>query len=150
MHRVINTFRSLLYSLVVCGSFAAMTLAQTPSPSPSPAAPAAQNPFAPEKAPPLPAGMTGSNTEDPRFKLTPGLYNAGETSMGLKHLSLVKKPDAFQLGTDDPEDPKVQKTLGQLGFGDTSQMPKSIQIVLAQLAFGNSDLAFKGKHVFQG
>ena len=94
--------------------------------------------------------MTGSDANDPRAKLTPGLYDAGETSMGIKHLMLVKKPDAFQLGTADPDDPKVQKTLGQLGMGDTSKMPKPMQLVIAQLAFANSDLAFQGNHLFQG
>ena len=57
-------------------------------------------------------------------KLSPGLYDAGETAMGMKHLLLLKKPDAFQLGTDNADDPKVQKTLGLLGIGDTSKMPK--------------------------
>ncbi len=74
-----------------------------------------QNPFAPKPAPPLPKGMTGSDTSDPRYKLSPGLYDAGEAAMGIKHLTLVKKPGAFQLGTDDPADPKVGKTLDQLG-----------------------------------
>ena len=103
-----------------------------------------------EKAPPLPAGMTGSNTEDPRAKLTPGLYNAGEAAMGIKHLALLKKPDAFQLGTDDADNPRVQKTLGLLGIGDTSKIPKPEQLVYAQLAFANSDLAFQGNHLFMG
>ena len=52
----------------------------------------------PEPAPALPPGMSGSDANDPRAKLTPGLYDAGETSMGIKHLMLAKKPDAFQLG----------------------------------------------------
>jgi len=34
------------------------------------------NPFAPEKAPPLPAGMTGSDVNDPRYRLTTGLFDA--------------------------------------------------------------------------
>jgi hypothetical protein len=108
------------------------------------------NPFAPQPAQPLPPGMTGSDVNDPRFKLTPGLYDAGETSMGLKHLALVKKPDAFQLGSDDPDDPKVQKTIGQLGMSGASKLPKPVQLVIAQLAFANSDLAFQGNHLFQG
>ena len=103
-----------------------------------------------EPAPPLPAGMTGANVNDPRAKLSPGMYDAGETSMGIKHLSLLKKPDAFQLGTDDPASPNVQKTLGLLGIGDTSKIPKGEQLVYAQLAFANSDLAFQGNHLFQG
>ena len=108
------------------------------------------NPFAPQPAPALPPGMTGSDVNDPRAKLTPGLYDAGEAAMGLKHLVLVKKPDAFQLGSDNPDDPKVQKTIGQLGIGNTSKMPKPTQLVIAQLAFANSDLAFQGNHLFQG
>ncbi len=108
------------------------------------------NPFAVKPAPPLPPGMTGSDVNDPRYKLTPGLYDAGETAMGMKHLLLLKKPDAFQLGSAQADDPKVQKTLGQLGVGDTSKMPKSLQLVFAQLAFANSDLAFQGSHLFQG
>jgi hypothetical protein len=103
-----------------------------------------------EKAPPLPAGMTGSNTDDPRAKLSPGLYNAGEAAMGIKHLALLKKPDAFQLGTDDADTPRVQQTLGLLGIGDTSKMPKPAQLIFAQLAFANSDLAFQGNHLFMG
>src|SRR5579862_4595446 len=108
-----------------------------------------ENPFAPEPAPTLPPGMKGSDASDPRAKLTPGLYDAGETSMGMKHLALIKKPDAFQLGTSDPEADKVKKTLSQLGMNN-SKMPKEMNLVIAQLAFANSDLAFQGNHLFQG
>jgi len=109
-----------------------------------------ENPFAPEPAPALPPGMSGSDTSDPRANLTPGLYDAGETSMGIKHLKLLKKPDAFQLGASDPDDPKVQKMIGQLGIGNVSKMPKPLQLVIAQLAFANSDIAFQGNHLFLG
>ncbi|HVG91450.1 MAG TPA: hypothetical protein VNB54_08155, partial [Alphaproteobacteria bacterium] len=126
--------------------------AQSPTPAPSPAQQAADDddPFAPEPAPTLPPGMTGSDVNDPRAKLAPGIYDAGEAAMGMKHLVLVKKPDAFQLGTSNPEDPKVQKTLDTLGMRNTAKMPKSMQLVRAQLAFANSDLAFQGNHLFQG
>ncbi|HKN75976.1 MAG TPA: hypothetical protein VJW94_12430 [Candidatus Acidoferrum sp.] len=108
------------------------------------------NPFAPQPAPALPPGMTGSDANDPRAKLKPGLYDAGEASMGIKHLLLLKKPDAFQLGSSDPDDPKVQKTIAQLGIGGNSKMPKPMQLVIAELAFSNSDLAFQGTYLFQG
>ena len=126
--------------------------AQSPTPAPSPAPQAADDddPFAPEPAPALPPGMTGSDVNDPRARLKPGIYDAGEAAMGLKHLALVKKPDAFQLGASNPEDPKVQKTLDTLGMRNTAKMPKSMQLVRAQLAFANSDLAFQGNHLFQG
>ncbi len=109
-----------------------------------------RNPFAPQPAPALPPGMTGSDANDPRAKLTPGLYDAGEASVGIKHIMLVKKPDAFQLGSADADDPKVQKTISQLGIGTAAKMPKPLQLVIAQLAFANSDLAFQGNHLFQG
>lgn len=135
MNRIQTTAFRLLTVLFVAGCFfSAVTLAQQ----------------ALEPAPSLPAGMTGSNADDPRSKLSPGLYDAGETAMGMKHVALIKKPDAFQLGTNNADDPKVQKTLGLLGVGDTSQMPKPFQLVFAQLAFANSDLAFQGNHLFMG
>jgi hypothetical protein len=154
-----NAFRLLTASLVLCSCFAAGTLAQTPSPSPSPvpvktpeATNAGQdggNSSALESAPPLPAGMKGSDAGDPRAKLSPGMYDAGEAAMGMKHVLLLKKPDAFQLGTEDPDDPKVQKTLALLG-NDPTKMPKPVQLLIAQLGFANSDLAFQGNHLFQG
>ena len=153
MNRV-HTFRLLAASLFLCLCFAATTLAQTASPSPTPEPKAVNqddgNPFAPQPAPPLPAGMTGSDANDPRAKLTPGLYDAGQTAMGLRHLTLLKKPDAFQLGTENPADPKVDKAITQLGMGDPTQIPPPLKLVLAGLGFGNSDLAFQGNHLFQG
>ena len=127
------TFRFLTAFIFLCSSFAVFTQAQSL-----------------EKAPPLPAGMTGSDASDPRAKLKPGLYDAGEAAMGMKHLMLYKKPDAFQLGSDDPDSSQVNKTLGLLGVGDSSKMPKPMKLVFAQLAFANSDLAFQGNHLFQG
>ena len=109
-----------------------------------------KNPFAPEPAPALPPGMKGSDANDPRAKLTPGLYDAGEAAVGMKHLLLLKKPDAFQLGSTDPDDPKVQKTIAQLGIGNVAKLPKAVQLPIAELAFANSDLAFQGDHLFMG
>ena len=156
-------FRLFVACLFFCLCSATMIQAQTPSPSPAPesAKPAETkptnqeekaNPFAPEPAAPLPAGMTGSDANDPRAKLAPGMYNAGEAALGIKHITLVKKPDAFHLGSDNPDDPKIEKTLGLMGAGagEVAKIPKHIQLVIAQLAFANSDLAFKGNHLFLG
>src|SRR5689334_17671991 len=137
MNRVHEIIFRLLVTVVLCSCFAAAALAQTPSPSPTPDATKApdkqeqENPFAPEPAQPLPPGMTGSDTNDPRAKLTPGMFDAGEAAMGLKHILLLKKPDAFQLGSDNPDDQKVQKTLGQMGASgpDLAKMPKPVQLV---------------------
>src|SRR6266550_9081263 len=122
-------FRLLVASFVLL-CFAGEMQAQTPSSQeskkPAETKPdqkkAEDDPFAPAPAAPLPAGMTGSDANDPRAKLTPGMYDAAETSMGIKHLLLLKKPDAFQLGSDDPDSPKVDKSLGLIGIGDPSKM----------------------------
>src|SRR5215813_3462531 len=128
--------------------------AQKPAPPATPQEPAKEDeeesPFAPEPPPTLPPGMTGADVNDPRAKLSPGVYDAGETSMGMKHLMLLKKPGAFQLGATNPEDPKVEKMLGTLHIPNTAKIPKPMHLVLAQLAFANSDLAFQGSHLFQG
>ncbi len=131
-------FRLLSTSLFLCTCFTAAALAQDGG-----------NPFAPEKAPPLPAGMTGSNANDPHSKLSPGMYDAGEASMGIKHLLLLKKPSAFDLGTD-PNDPRVDKALGAMGIPKGAPIPAPMKMPIAGLALANSDLAFQGNHLFLG
>jgi hypothetical protein len=133
---------------------------------PAPAAPAAPAPdakadakptptdemeeFAPKPAPPLPAGMTGSDTKDPRYTLKAGMYDAGEAAVGMKHVSFLQKPGPFRLDATSPDDPQVDKTLSMLGVSDKSKMPNALKPVIAQLAYANSDFAFQGSHLFQG
>ena len=148
-------YGAALAALVVSAhTLVAQGPAAPPAAAPAPAAKAPvadENPFAPAPAPPLPAGMTGSDTSDPRYTLKPGLYDAGEAAMGLKHVAFLKKPEAFQITASTPDDPKVQKTLEQLGAGAMlGKMPPALQMVIAQLAFANSDFAFQGNHLFQG
>src|SRR6478735_5479565 len=164
MNRVSRLFYVAVTAIIlVFGVSRVQAQEQKSTPTPAAQAPAAtltpdakeaddeedKNPFAPEPPPTLEPGMTGSDTNDQRAKLTPGLYNAGEAAMGIKHLQLVKKPAAFQLGTSNPDDPKVLKMLGQLNT-PVAKIPKPLQLVIAQLAFANSDLAFQGNHLFQG
>ena len=151
MNRITTIAFGLLVTSLVFLSLANGTQAQTPSPSPiaTPAAP--QNPFAPQPAPPLPAGMTGSDVNDPRATLSPGMYDAGVAAKGIKHLVLVKKPDAFDLGVNDPNDPKVNKTLTTvLGVAEPAKLPSEIKLVIAGLGFANSDIAFQGNRLFLG
>jgi len=153
-------FRLWKFAFAAAIVFSGATALPAQTPAPAPAAPAAapdakpaappEDPFAPKPAPPLPPGMTGSTTNDPRVGLKPGLYDAGEAAMGLEHVAFLQKPAAFQLASSDADDPTVQKTLGTLGVSDTSKMPKSLQLIIAGLAFANSDFAFQGTHLFQG
>ena len=50
--------------------------------------------------------MTGSDVNDPRAKLTPGLYDAGETAMGIQHLGCSKSRTRFNLV---PPIPTIQR-----------------------------------------
>ena len=100
----------------------------------------------------LPAGMTGSDVNDPRYKLTPGLYDAGEASDG--HEALAAPEEARRVSTRDrssrrsegAEDDRAARHRRQ----PVSKIPKQLQMVIAQLAFSNSDMAFQGNHLFQG
>jgi hypothetical protein len=142
-----STLRLFVIAALLWLCFSVKLQAQTPPPQePAPTAEQKQA----EQVPPLPAGMTGSDTNDPRFKLKPGLYDAGEIAKGLRHIQLLKKPDAFQLGSEDADDPKVKKMLGSMGVADNPTLAKPARMVMAQLAFANSDLAFKGKHLLMG
>ncbi|MCU0237994.1 MAG: hypothetical protein MUC29_01015 [Pyrinomonadaceae bacterium] len=102
-----------------------------------------------EPAPKLPAGMTGSNANDPRTKLKPGDYDAEEAAFGIKHISLLKKPQAFDIGVD-PNGPMVGKALKALGVPPDAPIPPAMKMSFAPLAFANSDIAFQGKHLFLG
>ena len=162
-----NQMKNVLLWSVVVAALTTMSWPQVDAQATAPEAPKAQastdktagapakaeaeeDPFAPKPAPPLPAGMTGSDTNDPRAHLKVGLYDAGEAALGLKHVAFLKKPDSFQINASSPDDPSVKKALALLGMGDTTKMSRPMQMVLAQLAFANSDFAFQGNHLFQG
>jgi hypothetical protein len=161
----LNSTRGLVLPLAALSAvffFPTLSHAQEQKPAPDAsgqpqAAPQAQekpkaeaDPFAPQPPPALPPGMTGSDVNDPRAKLKPGMNDAGEIAKGMRHVAFVKKPNAFQLQATSADDPSVRKVLGQLGVGSVEKMPKAMQMVIAQLAFANSDFAFQGNHLFQG
>lgn len=100
-------------------------------------------------AKPLPPGMKGADAKDPRATLKAGLFDAGEAAFGMKHVSLSKKPAAFDVGTD-PSAPIVAKALSALGVPDPSMVPLGARMGFAGLAFANSDMAFQGNHLFMG
>ncbi|MCA1589735.1 MAG: hypothetical protein LC734_04950 [Acidobacteria bacterium] len=81
--------------------------------------------------------------------MSPGLFDAGETAIGFKHLKLLKKPDAFQLGID-PNGANVNKALVALGVPSGAPIPAEAKMVFAGLALANSDLAFQGNNLFLG
>lgn len=131
---IVNSFVSrTLLSVMLLSLFAAASFAQA-VPTPTPA---------------MPAGMKGADPTDPRAKLSPGLFDAGEASLGIRHVLLMKKPAAFELGID-PNSPKVATALGSLGIPDPAMVPVAVRMSFAGLAFANSDIAFQGNHLFMG
>jgi hypothetical protein len=136
------------FALALFNSTAVSVKAQAPAvPAAKAAAPADDE--SPSTPPPLPPGMTGSTMNDPRVGLKAGLYDAGEAAFGLEHVAFLKKAAAFHLPATRPEDPVVQQTLDTLGV-NKAKLAKPMQLVIAQLAFANSDFAFQGTHLFQG
>lgn len=134
MKTIKNTNVLVFVFFAVCSFFAVQAIGQVAEP------PAA-----------LPAGMTGANPDDPRSKLKPGLFDAGEAAFGIRHLTLVKKPAAFELGVD-PSGPMVSKALTALGIPAEmhDKIPATMKMANAGLALANSDLAFQGNHLFLG
>ncbi|MBX7060855.1 MAG: hypothetical protein K1X52_04295 [Pyrinomonadaceae bacterium] len=128
-----NLLLSIAVLAFVSIGFAAAVLAQGP----------------PQAAPALPPGMTGSNANDPRAHLKPGVFDAGEAAFGMKHLLLLKKPSAFDVGTD-PNSPMVAKALTSLGIPADAKIPEALKMSFAPLAFANSDIAFQGNYLFLG
>src|SRR5688500_2223177 len=127
-----QTLRSLLVAISLFVGAGVVISAQTPSPAPT-----------------MPPGMKGANTSDPRAKLSAGLYDAGVAAVGIKHISLLKKPEAFDLGVD-PDGPKVATAMKVFGIANASQIPPAARMSFAGLAFANSDLALQGNHLFMG
>ncbi len=132
MNRVKTTFNFIAILFVMFGCFVVGTQAQGLEPAPK-----------------LPAGMKGSNPNDPRTKLKSGVYDAGEAAVGIKHIALLKKPDAFDIGTD-PNSPMVEKALKALGVPPDAPIPPAVKMSFAPLAFANSDIAFQGNKLFMG
>lgn len=130
-------YRSLFAAIAVCSIFAGAAFAQT------------QNGGPPPTPKPLPPGMKGADASDPRAKLSAGLFDAGEAAFGIKHISLLKKPAAFDLGID-PKGANVEKALTSLGVPKGAPIPDAVKMSFAGLAFANSDLAFQGNHLFMG
>ena len=144
MNRSTKQRSALLGSALALTALCASAAAQTPAP----AAPSTSTPIKPDASLAI-TNVAGSDPNDPRANLKPGMFDAGETAMSMQHVGFLKKPSAFTISNSDPDSPEVQKTLEMLGAGN-AKIPKAMRPVVAQLAFANSDFAFKGTTLFQG
>jgi hypothetical protein len=132
MNRVKITFNFIAVFFILFGCLVVQTQAQGTEPAPK-----------------LPAGMKGSNPNDPRTKLKSGVFDAEEAASGIKHIALLKKPAAFDIGTD-PNSPMFEKALKALGIPPGAPIPIATKMSFAPLSFANSDIAFQGNKLFMG
>lgn len=133
-----NLLKKLTFAISIVAVFSAANLLVN-----------AQGGEQPAKTKPMPAGMKGADANDPRAKLKAGLFDAGEANFGIRHVSLMKKPEAFDVGVD-PNSAKVGVALGSLGIPNPAMVPVEMRMGIAGLAFANSDLAFQGNYLFLG
>jgi hypothetical protein len=133
--------------------------------TPPPQTPAQQTP--PPQTPPR-------VSNDPRVGLKPGLHDAGVAARGMELVSKLPKPEAFRvpanatlIAAPDPAAPpanppatgaQIPPTGGQAAAGSTPTDPARGRGAgrgrgrggPSELSFANSDLAFKGNHLFIG
>ena len=139
-----------LLTLAACLTAA---FAQAP-PAAQPAATEKAGEKTPPKPPPPPkvidTGVTTnprSGKDDPRVGLKAGLYDAGEAASGMERLASLAKPSGFAPGdvvvTPGPPPPQPPPP----GEGAEPRLPQA-----PPNAYGstNSDLAFRGNHLFVG
>jgi len=102
----------------------------------------------PDPVPPSNLARPNPNSGDPRIGLKPGLRDAGEVARNLERIASLGKPDGFF----DPKKPAGGELPGETPPGAPAATPSPAVIaqITAALGFSNSDLAFKGHHVFVG
>ena len=98
---------------------------------------------------------------DPRVGLKPGLRDAGEAARNLQLVATLPKPEGFfdpNMPAGEPTPPERRRDPGEPEDPDPPAAEGSTQQPAAQtpppqrsgLNFANSDLAFKGEHLFIG
>jgi hypothetical protein len=93
---------------------------------------------------------------DPRTTLKPGLRDAGEAARNLERVASMPKPEGFfdpRKPAGEPTGPEREPRTPGAEPPDDPETPAAGQPARPQrsgLSFANSDLAFKGEHLFMG
>jgi hypothetical protein len=91
-------------------------------------------------------------TDDPRVGLKPGLRDAGEAARNMERIASLPKPEGFF----DPKAPAGTPTEPERPARETRDTDDEAPLTPEQqrrantLGYANSDLAFKGEHLFMG
>jgi hypothetical protein len=89
-------------------------------------------------------------SSDPRVGLKGGLRNAGEAARTLERIASLPKPDGFfdpSLPSGEPTEPEEETKPNPDAPKTEESKPERVSIALN---FANSDIAFKGSHLFIG
>lgn len=116
---------------------------------PQPAAPAKPSEPAKPAAPPRPPSVYSNpraDKTDPRVGLKGGLHDAGEAAFGLERIATLPKPAGFAPGDAvmPPQEPPPEPAPGAGGDAASRRTPP------IQYGSANTDLAFRGNHLFVG
>jgi hypothetical protein len=102
-------------------------------------------------------GRAQAPAADPRVGLKPGLKDAGEAARNLQRVATMPKPEGFfdpNAPAGEPTPPERQKPGAETPEPDPDQANQPGAAPRPQrgggLSFANSDLAFKGDHLFMG
>jgi hypothetical protein len=98
------------------------------------------------------------SSRDPRVGLKPGLRNAGQAALNLELVASLPKPEGFFDPKTPAGEPTPPERASRPGAADApapsaeppANQPPSSQPPRSSLNFANSDLAFKGEHLFMG
>ena len=109
-----------------------------------------RNPFAPEPAPVLQPGMKGRIQTIRAQSLRRACITRAKQPWESSTFSSSKSLRRFNWALIILMTQKCRRCWGSSTSPNVAKMPKPMQLVIAQLAFANSDLAFQGNHLFQG
>jgi hypothetical protein len=102
--------------------------------------------------------VAGAQSQDPRVGLKPGVKDAGVAAKGMELVANVPKPPGFFDTTPPAPEPEAPTTPSGTEAKPPAEPPAAGQPAPAQgrprrgsgLAFANSDMAFRGEHLFIG
>jgi hypothetical protein len=117
--------------------------------------------FAQEGTAPAKGDPQTAAAKDPRVGLKPGLRNAGEVARNMERVASLPKPEGFfdpKAPAGLPTPPERDRSRTGAASADDDDNPatqppaesEAAQRRAAGLSFSNSDLAFKGDHLFLG
>ena len=103
--------------------------------------------------PPARPQEDASRSADPRVGLKPGLRDAGQAARYMELVAALPKPPGFfdpAAPSGDPTEPERERKSGTPDEDEPKKNDNTPEPTRGGLSLANSDLAFKGEHMFVG